>query len=367
MFYPSHSVITLVTAAIVFVLVVSLFNISFLAPMKSAFKDFRLSDLYYQICNVSERPESNEVFVVDVSELRNRKAIAEVITQLDSCGVKIIALDLLFENDDRFEDNIALYEAVSTVKNSMIVSGSEVRGDSVCSSFFITKDMPQGYMNTPVRLNYETLRSFSCATVNHNDTLMSLPYAIAKSYGASRRMSADKNYNINFTDVTIPIINYKNITTFKERIKNKIVILGLATSGEDTFWTPIGSLSGPVCVAHSVNTIIQAKEISDLPQWFSIVIGLIVCYLYVVWCSYIHFRLPRIKPLLLLISVSIVAVLLEYINMLLMHYCSVSVDLLYAVLGITFAGNALALYVAVLFLLRRFDLVDPQKHIYLRS
>ena len=50
-----------------------------------------------------------------------------------------------------------------------------------------------------------------------------------------------------------------------------------------------------------------------------------------------------------------------------MHYYSVSVDLLYAVLGITFAGNALALYVAVLFLLRRFDLVDPQKHIYLRS
>lgn len=363
--YPSHFIITLITVLIVAILISLVFNISVLIPVKSAIKDFKMSDLYYQICHTGTQPESNEVFVVDISALRSRKAIAQVIKELDDCKVRVIALDLLFEADDRHLDNMELMNTIYSA-NASLVCGAELRNDSLYSSFFVDKNITQGYMNTPIRLNYETLRSYSYSKTVKNDTLNSFPYEIVNAYGINKTKTVDKIHNINFTDVKIPIINYKDIKSYENRIKDKIVIIGAATSGEDVFWTPIGNVSGPECMGMIVNTIIKSNEIKNIPNWASILFGLVTIYLYVIWCSIIHFKTPRIKPILLMLSGAIATLLLEYSNMILMHYFSFSIELIYAVLGIALAGSSLALYVAVLFLLKRLDLIKAERYIYLR-
>lgn len=135
--HRSHLYITLGIFLFSFLVIYIPLNTSFFDPVTRAFEDFRLSDLFLRLSDRNSMPESNEIFVVDVTSIRNRKAIAETIAEVAATSPKVIALDIMFPDDDRSEDNLILMQTLDTIP-ATIVTASEVSDDNnVLSSFFI--------------------------------------------------------------------------------------------------------------------------------------------------------------------------------------------------------------------------------------
>ena len=80
--HRSHLYITLGIFLFSFLVIYIPLNTSFFDPVTRAFEDFRLSDLFLRLSDRNSMPESNEIFVVDVTSIRNRKAIAETIAEV---------------------------------------------------------------------------------------------------------------------------------------------------------------------------------------------------------------------------------------------------------------------------------------------
>ena len=316
--HRSHLYITLGIFLFSFLVIYIPLNTSFFDPVTRAFEDFRLSDLFLRLSDRNSMPESNEIFVVDVTSIRNRKAIAETIAEVAATSPKVIALDIMFPDDDRSEDNLILMQTLDTIP-ATIVTASEISDDNSVLSSFFTPALPQlreGYTNTTMNNTYsKCLRTYTTTITNGDDMLRSLPLQIALAYQPSLRYEKDAEQLINYSDVHIRKVLPTDISLFADRFKDKIVVIGIASGKEDLHLTPVGDLSGPEIVALSAHTLIHHREITEMPVWLGVVLGFLLTYCFVVTCSYLHIKYEKTDNIRITLSAILVTILLVFINL----------------------------------------------------
>lgn len=367
--HRSHLYITLGIFLFSFLVIYIPLNTSFFDPVTRAFEDFRLSDLFLRLSDRKSVPESNEIFVVDITTIHNRRAIAEVIAKVADTSPKVIAVDIMFPDDDRSEDNLTLMATLDTIPVA-IVAASEVSDDNSVLSSFFTPALPQlreGYTNTTMNNTYsKCLRTYTTTITNGDNTLRSFPLQIALAYQPGLRYETDAEKLINYSDVQICKVLPANIPFFADRFKGKIVVIGIASGKEDLHLTPVGDLSGPEIVALSSHTLIHHREIIEMPVWMGVVLGILLTYCFVVICSYLHIKHEKTDNIRITLAAILVTTLLVFINLIINHFFHYSISLIYAFTGIVLTGNALSFYVGwLLWLQEKKKLKHPEKTLYL--
>jgi CHASE2 domain-containing sensor protein len=146
-------------------------------------------------------------------------------------------------------------------------------------------------------------------------------------------------------------------------IKDKIVIFGFLgedftdTSWDDQFFTPLNfkyagkanpDMYGVVIHANVVSMILAEDYVDSLAGLRSIVLAVLVCFLNVIFFSWIYRRLPRwYDGLTKLIQVIELAVLF-YFMIMVFHWFNLKVDLTITMASVALAGDSLEVYYGVM-------------------
>lgn len=370
-FHRDHFLITLL---IVFVSLLTIFipiNTSFLNPVQRSFEDFSLSDLFLQFTDREHKPESNEVFIVDVTSIRDRGDMAKAISAVIALEPKAIVLDVIFETTDGNPDDVSLLETICASPVPILAASQYVEdknGEFHKKSSYFTEvcGLPEGYVNTTINNSYsKSIRSYTTTQLLCDEVVLSLPMLAAQTY----RNVSDKDFKerlINYTELKIKTVSHSELAELDDRAKDKLIIIGVASGREDAHLTPIGDMSGSEIVGLSIHSIIDKSYIRQMPKWLAIVLGVLLCFVYVVICSDIHLRYPktdniRIKTLQLL-SVFVFV----FINLLVSFYLNYNMSLVYIFVFIVLVGDMLSFYIYIQsWLNEKGWLKNPQKSLYL--
>lgn len=367
-FHRSHLYITIgIFLFSVFVIYLPL-NTSFFDPVTRAFNDFRLSDLFLRLSDRESKPESNEIFVVDVTTIRNRTALASVVTEVAQTLPNVIGLDIIFPEDDRLEENLDLFNAVDMLSVPLVAAYEVLEDQSLFSSYFVDgSSIREGYTNTTKNNTYsQCLRTYTTTLFINRDTLYSFPLQIAGTYKPDLKYKPEQESLINFSDINIRVISPDEISQYADRFRNKIVIIGIASGKEDLHLTPIGDLSGPEIVAFSLYTLIHHREIEEMSPWLGCLLAFILTYFFVVGCSYLHLHYEKTDNIRITLMGILVTLILVFINLLVNHLWLYNINFVYTFVGIVLAGDALSFYVGwQMWLNEKGKLKHPEKALYI--
>lgn len=162
-------------------------NLTVFNPVKKAFADFSMTDIFYEIQNSSGVKEfNNDIVLVDMTELYDRRKIAQSIRDIASCQPKVFVIDLIFERPSYDEEeNECLINAVSEIKNG-VVSCKLINYDSkndafrgARRSFFEGMEgtgFSWGFSNVISGEGYGCIRKYSQNEHLMGTTVYSLPY-----------------------------------------------------------------------------------------------------------------------------------------------------------------------------------------------
>lgn len=102
--------------------------------------------------------------------------------------------------------------------------------------------------------------------------MLSFPAELISASG--HQITFPKDLPINFTLLPgIPVLDFEDVSTGKTDsalIKNRIVILGLLSTFDDVHETPVGSRSGMLIHATSIETLLSGKTIAHTPKLLSL-------------------------------------------------------------------------------------------------
>ena len=131
-----HLIVTLLVLFLGWLLAFASINLTVFNPVKKAFADFSMTDIFYEIQNSSGVKEfNNDIVLVDMTELYDRRKIAPSIRYIASCQPKVFVIDLIFERlSYDAEENECLINAVSERKNG-VVSCNLINYDSKNDAF----------------------------------------------------------------------------------------------------------------------------------------------------------------------------------------------------------------------------------------
>lgn len=293
-----HGLVTAISL-ILFILLGLLITVplQILSPVKQALENFSLSDLYYQAdwMTSSELRQSEEVVIVDVSPLRERDEIANVLAQVDSCRPAAVGIDLIFagsRKNSKADDSLAIVaqrmrNVVFSCKMDAYSEESE-QYEEMQSSFFVEQhpevSLRQGYTNA-VGDSYSTcLRELSVERKCQGKKVTSLTAAVAETYlHDSIPIQRDNDYFIDFSYIDFLIIPYDSVMQYTDKIKDCVVLVGLADSGEDQHVTPIGVQAGIVVQAYAVQTLINHRGVLSFGGVWYVLLIILVTFLTAFW------------------------------------------------------------------------------------
>ena len=251
------------------------FNVSFLNPVRRAFADFSMSDVYYSILWQNEKPEkSNLITLINIDTLYQRKDIANVIQQIDNLGPKVMGLDIVFEGrkPDVEGDSILTDVLQRKMENKVIAckllnyNFETDNFNNSLHSFFI-EDLPfiqEGYTNALYSEAGTTLRKFTNYMKLNESPVNSFPMQIFYNYYGDYGVVDTTQLNerfINFSKVNFPVIHFDSIAQYPELIKDRIVLVGTTQKDEDMHYTPIGKISGLKVLAYSIQSLFDNYNI----------------------------------------------------------------------------------------------------------
>lgn len=371
-----HGLVTLLSF-ILFVLLCLLINIpmQILSPVKQAVENFSLSDLYYQMdwMTTDSSSQSDEVVIVDVSPLRERKEIARVLEQVDSCAPAAVGVDLIFagaHKNSTADDSLAavalrMQNAVFSCRMSGYAEEDE-QYEEKQSSFFVSQHpemaLREGYANAVGEAYSTCLRELSIERKCEGVQLPSLTAAVAETYlHDSIPIQRDQNYFIDFRHIDFRIIPYDSVMQYADKIKDCIVLIGLADKGEDQHITPIGVKAGVVVQAYAVQTLIDHQGVRSFGGvWYWLMIGLVI-FLTAFW-QYEWIRCCRQRKNLFLYFLSETPLtivtffwlaLLAYITYVFYNVENIYISMSYVLVVVVLVDEARDIYIALLKTLER--------------
>lgn len=298
-----HLCVTLIVLFLGWFLAFASINLSVIDPVKKAFADFSMTDIYYEIQNSSGVKEiNNDIVLVDMTELYDRRKIASCIEDIEKCQPKVFVVDLIFERPSYDEEeNEMLINAIANIKNG-VISCKLINYDSekdvfknVRTSFFdgIEGDYSWAFSNVISGEGYGCIRKYSQNEKLGNKNIYSLPYmAVCKYTDTKPYPQSPKQRNIEYSHTDFLVIKHNEVLKNRELLKNKIVILGTINEEADTHITPLGKMAGMKIQAYAMLSSMAHHRVYTASNIVSLIIAILVCYL----SAWVGAILPKKRP-----------------------------------------------------------------------
>lgn len=229
-----HICITLLVLFMGWLLAFASINLTVVNPVKKAFSDFSMTDVFYEIQNSSGVKEiNNDIVLVDMTELYDRRKIADCMTNINKCNPKVLVVDLIFERPSYDEgENEYLINAVSSLDNAMFsckLTDYDYINDrfrKVRRSFFSYEGdgITWAFSNVISGEGYGCIRKYSQNEHINNNVIYSLPYmAVCKYTNAKPEEATPKQRNIEYSHTDFVVIQLNDVLKYKNLIKNKVL------------------------------------------------------------------------------------------------------------------------------------------------
>lgn len=301
-FFTEYLVLNVFIFAGVWLLSLLVLNLSFFDPFAEAFRDFTLTDLYY-----NKLKDRNEIYkgpvVLINAENKSRKELAFLLQSIEEANPKVVALDIIFP-DRKSDDDSLLHNLFHQYKNLILPSypDFEKPSQSIYNHSYFTSEK-DNYVNiegdnketSTIRYYYPFVKqqqAFTSAIIKKFNTSV---YEKLKKRKEERveihyfGNLANFNY-FNFDEVMQPGFDASSLT-------GKIILigyLGLPNTNltnkidEDMVFTPLNEkLSGRSypdmygCVAHAniLRMTLDDDYIKVIPRWGIILFSFILIWL----------------------------------------------------------------------------------------
>ena len=267
-----HIIITVLAFVLVATFALIAYNIPFMGPIAEAIKEFEMTDVYCQILqdtNGDDEEVSDDITIVDMSELYTRRDLAKALQDIESQQPKVIGVDVVFEGLK--EDSIG---------DEMIAEVASVN---------------EGFTNMPRNLYGGIKRKLSLGERAEGKTVPSFITMTAAMYHDKKTDAVTQSQvNINFIPRRYRVVQPDSITLHPEWIKGKLVLFGAMKDEYDMHYTPLGKMAGVELLAYSIETLLQKSEIKEVSGWLMAVIAfLLVLLTQVVFGAYMQFAKKR--------------------------------------------------------------------------
>jgi len=368
----------LFTAGIALLLVLISVNISFFNPLKRAFEDFSMTDIYYEILSDDSSPElSNKVTIIDATNVYLRCDYADLLKKINSMHPAVLAVDLIFEGKKDEVCDDSLVEELYKIPNLIVASKmTEYNPEKECftnvvhSYFENSAKFPFAYVNIVNNMTFHTVRKYSVFQKLNQDTIYSFPTKIVSSYlhkSASIFVRKDNDPYIDYRrNVMFPCISADSIQYWKSLINNRIVLLGCMHEEADTHFTPLGKKAGVEIQAYSVLTQLNHRELKQMSGLCGGILALIISYFTSVICFLIAHHLKRVMYLVIKLFLFVEMALLVWIGFLCYVHFNYNISLLYPLLAVALTETARFYYAnLILYLKTRKGVFRVRKTIYL--
>ena len=282
-------------------------KLPFMGPIAEAIKEFEMTDVYCQILqdtNDDDEEVSDDITIVDMSELYSRRDLAKALVDIEKQNPKVIGVDIVFEGlkedsvGDEMLTRIALENTniVFSYKLLDYVNDSIGHADTVHSFFVEESDsINEGYTNMPRNLYGGIKRKLSLGEKVEGRLMPSFIAKVSAMYeGRQVKDVSKKTININYIPKRFRVVEADSISVHPEWIKDKLVLFGAMKDEYDMHYTPLGKMAGVELLGYSIETLLQKTEVEEVCGWLMIAISfLLVLLTQVVFSLYTSFARKR--------------------------------------------------------------------------
>lgn len=261
-------------------------NTSFMNPVAQTMKDFSLTDIYYYVLQDHGRTDTNHVVtIVDMTDLKSRAELTDVLEEIESMNPKTVGLDIVFEGlkPDTLTD-IRLTTLVAEHTNTVFsyrfrdyIADTVGIGGEVHSFFSDIVPVREGYTNMERQLYGGVKRKMSLRTHVSGKEHTSFVYEVAQSYTGGKLDPLGNNVvNINFKPTSFRKISPDSIACHRDWIENQIVLYGALHEMSDMHYTPLGAMAGVELLAYSIQTLLEQSEEKHPNGWVTAMVSFIL-------------------------------------------------------------------------------------------
>ncbi len=383
--------VVLGTAFIFFLMyfVLEIFDkLDILDPIGEAISDVEITDMVFS--RLRDHPgASSDIVLINIGNL-DREGIAEQINIVNAHHPKLIAIDVFFRNKGNARKDSLLAAAFSKVNH--LVLASKLSGYNANGSFdgletshpifnqyaetafanFITGAQEQD--------QFKTCRTFTPKESTSSGEEVAFAVKISQIFDPGKAqafLSRERPYEV---------INYRGNVLYDEGefahmfpaldvadifngnftpdlIKDKIVIMGYMgndfddKSWKDKFYTPMNldyagkanpDMFGVVVHANIVSMILEGAFINEMSQWGSIISGILLCFINVVFFTVIYIRLPRWYDGLTKIIQIVEVIILMGVIIMVFYLFNYKLNITIGIAAILLSGDSLEAYYGVI-------------------
>lgn len=359
-----HLMVTLIVLFMGWLLAFASINLTVVNPVKKAFSDFSMTDVYYEIQNSSGVKEVNsDIVLVDMTDLYDRRKIADCMTAINSCRPKVFVVDLIFERPSYDEaENEYLVNAVSELHNAVFsckLTDYDYKNDrfgKVRRSFFAYEDdgLAWAFSNVVSGEGYGCIRKYSQNEHLGSGVVYSLPYmAVCKYTGEKPQQQSPKQRNIEYSHTDFVIIPHDKVKEYKNLIKDKIVILGTVNEEADTHITPLGKMAGMKIQAFAMLSSMKHHRVYMLDDVMSVLLTILLCYISSAAGAYLTRKHPYYYLYWIKLYYFLLTALLVWVSFLLFTRYNYYVSLLYPLVGLALVETARLQYKWIIMMLSK--------------
>lgn len=290
LFNIDNLIISIITTALLCGLLTIIKRLEFLDPVEKVVEELSMMEVYFHINNSGEKEMSQEISIVDITDLseRQRDSITIVVNQIIELKPSLLGVDVIFErplSDTEADDKLA-NAFLSTPDDIPIVMAeklalpnSETRTfGMVTHSFFVDGLLEEGGVNV-IEKPTTNLKHYPVYLMTETDTVYSLPAKIVEILSGEKVVpDRDCEHTINYESVDFPVINYRELQENKQLITGRKVLLGAFYEERDKHLTPLGELPGIKVLAYTIHSMQQNKHIWQGSLFWIILMAVLAGY-----------------------------------------------------------------------------------------
>lgn len=290
-----HGLVAAIAMTLIVVLGWLSFNIKFLSPVARAIQEFSLSDMYYKIeWQEDGTPEmSRDIVMIDITEVRKRDEIANVIKNVMQCKPAVIGVDIIFEGENYDIHGDMVLMDVAEASDAIFAYKLTDYDPQTASfqkrvrSYFATDSIRDGYVNAIGDMTSTCLRKFSIERDLCGKPQRSFTAQVAEAY-SNIDIPHDKTDDrfINYRFIDFHVIKYNSVLANRNLIKDRIALIGTIGEESDMHFTPLGKRPGLKVQAYSIQTVIDQKNIETIDDNTLTLLSFLVCWLTALWQLY---------------------------------------------------------------------------------
>ncbi len=283
--------ITIIVAALAGIIGLVGISTKFYDPIKQIFDPVRLSDSFFYIHHQKiDNSTDSDVVIVDLAGYSSRMEIAQVVNSINKCSPKAVAVDIIFPqivSSASSEDSL-LVDTFRSCPN-LVLAQRLIKGKDTYSymerSFFADK---VECIEAEVSFENGIVRSIPAA----NNGYPSIVSVIADILGRRKVRNGEL---INYSYLNVPKFDIKKISSSKDFLTGKVIILGDGSDLRDYHDTPVlfdgvTRTSGLNIIAYSLNTLNPKMGFTTASNWVEMLIGIILTYLF---CAFLASPIHR--------------------------------------------------------------------------